>query len=166
MGIYDNPKQNKPIYIHQWKQKGLDWCAEQLWNARHDRSVLHKELKNERFLSRGSRFADETLKQANSKLVTLLKKEGVKPQRLIVEFKDGSCGDNAIECWESSCDECPYFEEWTRVETFAFYSWDITGNMLRGITKALEDEQLEVVRIIDSDTGTTLFEAKEESDVK
>ena len=75
MGLYDNPDKNKPIQIQKWKQKGLDWCAEQLWNARRDRSVLNKKLKNEQFLSRGSRFADKTLEQANNKLVTLLKKD-------------------------------------------------------------------------------------------
>ena len=170
MSKYKNAKpENKQKQIQEWQERGAEWCAKRLWEARNRISVLER-ARYERYYSDAEETVDmHTLCNANRRLAQALKAEGVKPQRLIIIFKDGGCIDesNENDCWimlGKECTGCKYYKEWQSTRTLTFYTWEINEGMLNGITKEFEDLSFEVVSVIDEKTKTVLWQAPKETD--
>ena len=150
--------------IEEWKSKGAEWLATKLWDARANCQKLREDNYRYSRRARYGEFADDELRKANNQLERVMRKEGITPHRLIVTFKDSVCQNDEDcnpDCFEDGCLGCNFLRESACVETFSFYTWEIAGKQLTGITRGLEDKCLEVIEVVDEKTMTVLYEANE-----
>lgn len=155
---------NKTETIDEWKDKGAEWCATKLWEARRNCQELRTRLDSYSRRARCGDFADDELRMANNRLAEVMRKEGIVPHRLIVTFKDDVCTSDEYcnpDCLEDGCLDCQFLDERVCVETFSFYTWAIADKQLTGITRRLEDKCLEAIKVVDEKTMTVLYEANE-----
>lgn len=157
----NNSKIEKQAKIAEYTQRGVEWCANQLYLSRNTCKNLRAELYHWRYGKRSDSYKISELEDANRTLMKLLKKEGVKAKELIVTYKDMEClNDDYCNGWD--CDnECRFYSEHESTETFKFYSWDISDGILNGITKRLEEvANLELVQVIDANSDRVIYENK------
>lgn len=169
----------KAEQIEQFKQKGLEWCAEKLYIARKERDACEagrKRYQTECWQLRHEAKETEMLKCVNHRIAKLLEENGVRPVRLRITYKDCDCehcenngniyGEDAWDC--QGCGEEVDGEIWrnkeiTVTETEPFYSYQLSGNKLAGITGNFEsNDYSEVIKVVDLSTNEVLFEKKEE----
>ncbi len=172
-------KEAKTEKIEYYKGKGLDWCAEQLWNAKEAAQTEReygKRLRNENYALRHEAEEAKLLKKVNVRIAKLLEENGIRPVRLRITYKDCDCkhcenngyiyGEDAWDC--QGCGEEIDGEIWrnkeiTVTETEPFYSYQLSGNKLAGITGTFEaNDYSEVIKIVDLSTNEVLFEERKE----
>lgn len=162
-----NERFSRKEKIEEWASRGAEWCATQLWTARVDASRLRSENAERSRIDRRDISEAYILAQANKRLKKLLAEEGVEIKKLIVQFIDTNFDDECDGCGAygyKNCEECEYRHEENIVGTFSFYTWHIHDGHLSGITKTFEDVDLEVVRIIDDNTGSVLYQTETENE--
>lgn len=155
-------KENKQEIKKEWVDKGSEWCAERLWEARNNLTKVRNELREER----DKRWSDNVidfhsrylLKDANENLATVLEHNGIRPTLLRVTY----IGRDKAFCEECDedffCEDCKEGLE-TRTESMSFYTYLLAGDKLSGITSKFEHvKNLEVIKITDERTGEIIAE--------
>ena len=121
-------------------------------------------------------FEKATVDEANRNLAELLFKYGARPRHLLVTYLRKDCknckwstqystiDDNSYVCengdnwYESDC-------EWETVtETLSFYTFEISGETLTGILGDFSNEQYDIIRVEDMDTGKVFYEREEDDE--
>lgn len=153
----------KMTKIAEWESKGAEWCARELWKARENCKEAVRRDRKRAFESKSESWKCSELKDANERLMKLLKKEGVKPKELTITYDDSSC-EFSNWCEDYHCDFCDKMNYYDTTEKFRFYDVKISNGYVEGITKDLKDVGLVAKRIIDEDSHTVLYERKEQDD--
>lgn len=165
----------RKLKIEDWAQKGAEWCATQLWNARKalsDERDKSKRYYLERNHARAERNVnDHILKQSNEIMARVLADNGIRPTRLRITYLDCDCfhcpnngniyGEDAWDC--AGCGEEINGEIWRErevevTESLAFYTYTISGGYLRGITSLFEEKEYDLLKIVDERTGEVIGE--------
>lgn len=167
-------KLSKSEQIREWKEKGVDWLVNRLWEAKKRNEELRKEnerVRHDALSSRGYWKVEEI----NRNLAFLFAKVGMKPTLLTVYYTEETC--DGCPDWHDEgngdgyCDDsCPswdcYYAENKIIETISFYDYRIKGDVLSGVLTDFNDKEIEVVKVVAKDTGEILcdFSDKEQEE--
>lgn len=141
-------KRSKKEIVEEYKQKGADWLAERLYEARK----LNNEIKLRCPTYRS--HVDLSTRQMNN-AAKVLTDNGIKPIRVIVEYISNKCyGCPVDECWEYEyCER----EGDRHVSTCSFWCFDISKDGIYGILSDFEEFDEEVISVKTKD-GQTLWQ--------
>lgn len=153
--------ENKQEIKKEWVDKGAEWCAERLWEARKKLTKLRDELRysekqrwSNNVMDAHSRYL---LKDANENLATVLEHNGIRPTPLRVTYI-GRNKDFCENCDDHFCIDCEEGLE-KRTESMRFYTYFLADDKLSGITSKFEYvRNLEVIKITDERTGEIIAE--------
>ena len=170
--------QGKAERIAKYTGKGVEWCAKKLYEARRELEAVRGQknmYQQEAWKDRAECDEIETLKKINARMAKILEQNGIRPVRLRITYLACDCehcenngniyGEDAWDCY--GCGEeingHIYREKEIRViTTEPFYSYELAGNKLAGITGLFEaKEHNEVIKVIDMGTNEVLYEAPE-----
>lgn len=157
---------DRKAQIEEWSEKGAKWCASKLYEARAD---------NREFLNRISEDFDDrvkdilqgknnTLKEVNDNLKTVLEENGIRPTKLRVYYQSFDCQNcskgeryegrwicgNEDPWWE---DNCPVRNH---VDSISFYTYAIDNGYIEGITSKFKRIRIDAIKIVDERTGEVL----------
>lgn len=164
MSIYDNTKARKRK-IAEWEQRGNQWCAEQLWLARKAAYGQAETIGKLSSSLHETEARADALAETNEILSLVLKENGIRTHKLIITYEEGRCLADLAgtgECDEWDCDYCPKWQQALKIRTVGFYIWELTEDVLQGITADFKKEGFDVVRIIDDETRRLLWERQED----
>ena len=153
--------------IREWSEKGAEWCATQLWNARKkaaDAGQAIKMYQREAWKERGERNFAYQIKKDNEHLKEILEENGIRPKKLRVYYRDADCPNCENNPENGGEWDCAYCEDDSRqmVESISWYTYKIDDGYITGITSAFKSEDYECYKITDENTGEVLYECKEE----
>ncbi len=148
-------KEHKDKLFENWQSRDKEWLMQRLWETRNQNTDLMKK----RMV-----FIDHDIKEINDNLAKILTDNGIRPHSLIIEyivhdcesciyFDDGECN------YEGYDDLCEYKNI---VKTVSFYSFEIDNDYITGINSKFESEGFSVIKVIDSNTSTILYEKESE----
>ena len=170
-------KLSKSEQISEWKEKGIDWLANRLWEAKQGNEELRQENERVRHDALSSQGWWK-VNVINMNLASLFSKVGMKPTLLTVYYT------------EKTCDECPWWHDegdgdcycedppWNGnedcgseikiIETISFYDYRIKGDVLSGVLTDFNDKEIKVVKVVAKDTGEILcdFSDKEQEETE
>lgn len=169
-------KLSKSEQISEWKEKGIDWLANRLWEARNRNKELEKTNKcvRQNALSIRGLWQVENI---NRNLASLFSKVGMKPTLLTVYYTEKTCdgcpdwhdeGNGDGYCVDPDpAWEC-YYSENKIIESISFYDYRIKGDVLSGVLTDFNDKEIEVVKVVVKDTGEILcdFSDKEQEETE
>lgn len=171
---------SKSVKINEFKSKGVDWCASKLYDARKENEALRASEHRhqiELYQSRHEKDEVNTLKTINNRMAQLLIENGIRPVRLRITYRDRDCehcenyddrDDINFDCMgcgqEYSDGRVYYNNEIITTTTEPFYSYELSGNKLAGITGLFQSKNYNVVKVVDLNTNDVLFEEKEEEE--
>lgn len=161
---------NRKAEIENFTKKGVDWCAEKLYEARRNNKKAIEDMRRSIKLMEVDKehVGDLLLREANRNMAKLLGENGIKPTKLIVTYIDKRCDD--CECDE--CDDCEYEyldeEESHAIEavlSVAFYDFWTDGSTLHGISATFEDLEFQnLLKVIYAKTGEVIFEREKDNE--
>lgn len=149
--------------IEEWKAKGAEWCAAQLYSAREQLSKEKERRRSEHEKSMKNIFDSHfryPLEKANECMATVLQENGIRPVRLRLTYKYSDCDS----CHESYGEEAPcaygYCNQTETVtESVGLYTCFIDGSgTLEGITSQFETEKFDLLKAVDERTGEVIYE--------
>ena len=154
-------KENKQEIKKEWMDKGPEWCAEKLWEARNNLTKLRNELRSARCRVWSDNVMDfhsrHFLKEANENLAAVLEHNGIRPTPLRVTYI-GRDTDFCENCDDPFCIDCEEGLE-KRTESMSFYTYFLADDKLSGITSKFEYvKNLDVIKITDERTGEIIAE--------
>lgn len=168
---------SRSVKINEFKSKGLEWCATKLFYARKENESLrnNKQIyKNETYQLRHEASECRVVKAINARMANLLIENGIRPVRLRITYKDCDCehceNNGEIEGQEWNCygcgeenDDGEVFREKEIIitTTESFYSYELAGNKLAGITGLFEAKDYDVIKVVDMNTNDVLYEKVE-----
>lgn len=175
---------NKKEQIAEWTQKGAEWCATQLYEARRyltkerrKNTEIHKELKH---LEAQSMVDNDILRHSNKIMSEVLEENGIRPTRLRITYLCRDCDHCDYGEWDDDDHECHCSEigwynfpncdeliggdivrgaEKAVTESIAFYTYKIDNGFLSGITGLFEHKYgYDLVKVVDEKTGEIIGE--------
>ena len=166
---------NKAGQISEWIGKGAEWCANQLYLARMQRSEAYERNRNleKEVRTLRSRVHNDLyiLERANKIMADVLGENGIRPTRLRITYLDTDCvhcpcrgsedgeGWDCLGCGEEVNGTIIRETEKEVTESIAFYTYKIDDGMLQGITSHFEEsEQYDLLKAVDEKTGEVLGE--------
>lgn len=168
----------KKAKVEEFMSKGVKWCAEKLYIARRENESLRQsEYRRHLENYKQSHEAEEckVVKAINERMATLLIENGIRPVRLRITYRDCDCehceNNGNIEGQEWGCYFCGTDEygdgeifrekEIIITTTESFYSYELAGNKLAGITGLFEAKDYDVIKVVDINTNEVLYEQKD-----
>lgn len=152
--------------IEEYKAKGLEWCAKNLYTERKANARL-ASFANHPYWVRHECIENAELKKINKRLANIIEENGIRPILLRITYFDHDCYgcgceyyDPDIICNHDPCKECKKYTIVT--ETQPFYSYQINGDQLCGITGLFEEKSYDAIKIVDLKTDEILYEYKGE----
>lgn len=148
--------------VSEYLQKGVEWCANQLWNARRENNTLREDmekLRRECFRNEITLRMSEAYKESNYLMHDVLVYHHIFPTKLTLHFRENDCEG----CYEETTEECFYCEPPQKeiVETAYLYTVRIENGYLEGITSEFKRKGVDCFKIVNTDTGEILYEEKE-----
>lgn len=168
---------SKSDKVCEFMSKGVEWCAAKLYDAREENESLRREVqryRNQVYQENHELEECEIVKAINMRMANLLIENGIRPVRLRITYKDCDCvhceNNGNIEGQQWNCYGCGselYNGEVIREKeivittTESFYSYELAGNKLAGITGLFEAKDYDVIKVIDMNTNDVLYEKVE-----
>ena len=166
-------KLSKSEQIGEWKEKGIDWLVNRLWEARkcnEELKQLNAKVRHDALSIRGYWKVEEI----NRNLAYLFSKVGMKPTLLTVYYTEKTCDgcpDWHVDGEDGYCEDsfpswdC-YYSENKIIETISVYDYRMKGDVLSGVLTDFNDKEIEVVKVVAKDTGEILcdFSDKEQEE--
>lgn len=151
--------------IEEWKAKGAEWCATQLYSAREQLSKEKELRRSDRINMIRTNFFDSCfpspLERANDCMATVLQENGIRPVRLRLTYLYRDCEScqesygERVPCAFHDCDQ----ELETVTESVGLYTCFIDGSgTLEGITSQFKTEKFDLLKAVDERTGEVIYE--------
>lgn len=149
----------KQAQIEKWKEKGIEWCANALWEARN-RCIDHHRYSASKHREEAGEWEEwKTLNRRNSELANALLENGIRPEKLRITYKFSWC--ECAECWndEVDCDECDSQQTEIVTKSMSLYSYTITDGFMDGLLADFNTlENLELLKVVNAKTGEIIGE--------
>lgn len=150
---------SKQEQIEKWKEKGIEWCANALWEARKRCTEHHSYGAREHCEEVGEWEEWKTLDRRNSELANALLENGIRPEKLRITYKFSWCECN--DCWNEDvdCDECSCNQTEIVTKNMSLYSYTITDGFMDGLLADFNTlENLELLKVVNAKTGEIIGE--------
>ena len=152
--------------IAAWKEKGLDWLCNQLWNARIacKKAKSYERIVNNKMAEMQADIAvARTIKKVNSNLSKILHINGIRPTRLRLTYY--CCDADDHDTCDGDCDGCRDYKK--AIGVYSFYDYEISPEKygldycINGITADFVGFCMTVEKVIVEDTGEILYQSTE-----
>lgn len=160
--------------IAEWKAKGIDWLANQLWLQRNRHLEMNQNLNTvERELRqvKSENEITQTVKQQNRNLAKILEENGIRPAQLRITYQEKDCkgckfgsdlGSGEYDCY-SDFQDYEYCPKKKIVETVSFYTYKIDNDVICGILNTFDGRgEYDVLKVVDCKTGEVIWEREAE----
>lgn len=149
--------------IKEWEEKGVEWCAARLWEAREMNKKYEREIKilnYEKFT-----HIDREVEKTNTILMHTLEENGIRPIPLRIEYYENECEYITDDCPYDyiPCEECNNYKTHHYIGRVTFYSYKIDNGLLTGITSDFTEKDFYVYKVTDERTGEVFYENNEEN---
>lgn len=157
-------KEERKKTIDEWKAKGLDWCAEQLWIWRNKADERKREIEKfefEKWCKKSEYECDcDLLKDANQTLKCVLEDYGIRPTRYTITYI-ACCQDSCEELYPE-CDNC--YSMKTYMKDISLYSFVIEEDFMTAVNAMFEEVEYDVLKVVNNTTGQVIYEYKEDEE--
>lgn len=166
-------KEQRKLKLEEWEGKGVEWCANQLWNARRELEKTRRAKtweREQRWREQAKYNIDYwAVKRANENMADVLEKNGIRPTKLRITYYEADCENcpsNGSENGEWDCYGCGeefdgyaiYERQKIYTADIAFYTYMISGSKLEGITAQFENMEYHLIKVVDERTGEIIGE--------
>lgn len=155
--------------IAEWKAKGIDWLANQLWQQRNNHIDMNKrygQLESRLWHVKAENEVVEIIKQQNFNIARILEESGIKPTKLRITYQEKDCHDCEDYDGQDCVSDFPDYECCPKkriVQTVSFYAYRVDAGVLTGIVSDFKTRnEYDVLKIVDERTGEGIWEKADE----